>query len=71
VHALVSAESASSRPMPTFEKGESVKIIDGPFAGFTGIVDEIHTDLKTLKVLVTLFGRSTPIQLDFWQVEKG
>lgn len=60
-----------ARPAPTFEKGEYVNIIDGPFAGFTGIVDEIHTDLNTLKILLTLFGRSTPILLDFWRVEKG
>lgn len=64
-------ESFSLKRTPTFEISESVKIIDGPFAGFSGIVDEIHTDSKTLKILVTLFGRSTPILLDFWQVEKG
>jgi transcriptional antiterminator NusG len=59
------SESVSSRPAPTFEKGEHVKIIEGPFAGFTGIVDEVHTDLNTLKIFVTLFGRSTPIRSTF------
>jgi len=68
--ALLMSQFASSRPRRTFEKGETVKIIDGPFAGFTGIVAEIQTDQNILIVLVTLFGRSTPIALDFWQVEK-
>ena len=54
----------------TFEKGETVKIIDGPFASFTGSVDEVNTDRNTLKVMVTIFGRSTPVELDFLQVEK-
>ena len=54
----------------SFEKSEAVKIIDGPFASFTGIVDEVNTDRNTLKVMVTIFGRSTPVELDFLQVEK-
>ena len=60
------------RPKPklSFEKGETVKIIDGPFASFTGIVDDVNTDRNTLKVMVTIFGRSTPVELDFLQVEK-
>ena len=47
-----------------------VKIIDGPFASFTGVVDDVNTDRNTLKVMVTIFGRSTPVELDFLQVEK-
>ena len=64
--------TAADKPKPklTFEKGEAVKIIDGPFATFTGIVDEVNTDRSTLKVMVTIFGRSTPVELDFLQVEK-
>src|SRR6185369_2177823 len=53
-----------------YEKGESVKIIDGPFATFNGVVDEVNTDRNTLKVMVTIFGRPTPVELDFLQVEK-
>ena len=49
---------------------ETVKIVDGPFSNFTGIVDEINADRNTLKVMVTIFGRSTPVELDFLQVEK-
>src|SRR5580658_10028558 len=58
------------RPKMTFEKNESVKIIDGPFANFSGKIDEINSDRNTLRVLVTIFGRATPVELDFLQVEK-
>ncbi len=53
-----------------FEKNESVRITEGPFATFTGNVDEINEDKETLKVMVTIFGRSTPVELGFGQVEK-
>ena len=53
-----------------FEKGEKVRIIDGPFANFEGDVEEIHEERSTIKVMVTVFGRSTPVELDFIQVEK-
>jgi transcriptional antiterminator NusG len=54
----------------TFKKGENVKIIDGPFTEFLGIVDEVMPERNKLKVLVTFFGRETPVELDFLQVEK-
>jgi len=53
-----------------FDKHETVKITDGPFATFTGVVDEINDDRETLKVMVTIFGRQTPVELEFSQVEK-
>jgi len=53
-----------------FEKNESVRISEGPFATFTGVVDEVNEDRENLKVMVTIFGRSTPVELEFGQVEK-
>lgn len=63
---------AQEKPKPKFlfEAGEKVKIIDGPFANFIGSVDEINEDKGTLKVMVTIFGRSTPVELGFHEVEK-
>ena len=53
-----------------FEKNEQVKITEGPFANFTGVVDDVNEDRETLKVMVTIFGRATPVELEFGQVEK-
>ena len=58
------------KPKYTFDRGESVRIIDGPFSNFQGVVEEVNLDRNTLKVMVTIFGRSTPVELDFLQVEK-
>jgi transcriptional antiterminator NusG len=65
--------SSAERPRPkmTFEKSESVRIIDGPFTNFQGKVDEVNMERNTLRVLVTIFGRATPVELDFLQVEKA
>jgi transcription termination/antitermination protein NusG len=64
--------TSAERPRPklTFEKNEMVRIIDGPFTNFSGKVDEVNSDRNTLRVLVTIFGRATPVELDFLQVEK-
>ena len=53
-----------------FEKNEQVRITDGPFANFNGVVDEINEDRETMKIMVTIFGRSTPVELEFGKVEK-
>jgi transcription termination/antitermination protein NusG len=64
--------SSAERPRPkmTFERNETVKIVDGPFTNFSGKVDEVNIERNTLRVMVTIFGRSTPVELDFLQVEK-
>ena len=64
--------SSAERPRPkmTFEKNDSVRIVDGPFANFEGKVDEVNTERGTLRVMVTIFGRGTPVELEFLQVEK-
>jgi transcription termination/antitermination protein NusG len=58
------------RPAMTFEKNETVRIVDGPFTNFSGKIDDVNTERNTLRVLVTIFGRATPVELDFLQVEK-
>ena len=65
--------SSAERPRPkmTFEKNDSVRIVDGPFANFSGKVDEVNPERGTLRVMVTIFGRATPVELEFLQVEKG
>jgi len=64
--------SSAERPRPktTFEKNDSVRIVEGPFANFSGKVDEVNTERGTLRVMVTIFGRATPVELEFLQVEK-
>ena len=63
------AESDEELNIPFFV-GESVKVIDGPFNSFTGIIEEVNEEKKKLKVMVKIFGRKTPLELSFMQVEK-
>jgi transcriptional antiterminator NusG len=65
-------EEGTLKPKPkvTFEKGETVRVTDGPFANFSGLIDEVKAEKGKVQVLVTIFGRTTPIELDFNQVEK-
>ena len=66
------AESEDTeKPKVNFEVGETVKITDGPFLSFAGVIEEIEPERGKLKVTVNIFGRNTPVELEYWQVEKG
>ena len=69
---LFRSESTANKPSMKvkFDKGEQVRINEGPFANFTGAVDDINEDKQTLKVMVSIFGRSTPVEIEFSKVDK-
>ena len=59
------------KPKVDFEVGETIKINDGPFLNFSGVIEEVEPERGKLKVTVNIFGRNTPVELEYWQVEKS
>jgi len=66
----IKGESARPKPKFSFEKGESVRVIDGPFLNFNGVVEDVNHDKGKVKVMVSIFGRATPVELEFPQIER-
>ena len=69
---LKQAKDAKEKPTPkvVFDKGESVRVNDGPFTNFNGTVEEANLAKGKVKVMISIFGRATPVELEVWQVEK-
>jgi len=69
--AMMEQRQEQPRPKFKFERGDEVRVIDGPFSGFNGVVEDVNYDKGKLRVSVSIFGRQTPVELDFVQVSKG
>lgn len=71
IRAQIAASEETEKPKVTFDVGETVKINNGPFLNFSGVIEEVDPERGRLKVTVNIFGRNTPVELEYWQVEKG
>lgn len=71
IKSQISASEEHEKPKVSFDIGETVKINNGPFLNFSGVIEEVEPDRGKLKVTVNIFGRNTPVELEYWQVEKG
>ena len=68
---LEAEKEEKAKPKVMFENGERVKVVEGPFTNFLGTVDEVYLEKGRLKVMINIFERMTPVELEFWQVEKS
>ncbi len=71
IKAQISASEETEKPKVNFDVGETIKINNGPFLNFSGVIEEIDPERGKLKVTVNIFGRNTPVELEYWQVEKA
>ena len=71
IKAQMSESEDTEKPKVHFDVGETIKINDGPFLNFSGVIEEIEPERGKLKVTVNIFGRNTPVELEYWQVEKA
>jgi transcriptional antiterminator NusG len=71
IKAQISEAEETERPKVSFAVGETIKINNGPFLNFSGVIEEIEPDRGKLKVTVNIFGRNTPVELEYWQVDKA
>jgi transcriptional antiterminator NusG len=67
---MTNLESSKETPKVSWNKGDAIRVVEGPFSDFTGKIEEVNADREKLKVLINIFGRDTPVELDFNQVEK-
>jgi transcriptional antiterminator NusG len=71
IHSAMTEGKSKPKPKVVFEQGDNVRVIEGPFANFSATIEEVKPDKQKVKVLVSIFGRATPVELDFAQVEKA
>jgi transcriptional antiterminator NusG len=71
IKAKLALGTTATKPKMEFEKGEAIQVVEGPFANFNGVVDEVRPEKGKLRVMVSIFGRATPVELDFMQVKKS
>lgn len=71
IHTAMTEGQSKPKPKVVFEQGDTVRVIDGPFSNFSATVEEVKPDKQKVRVLVSIFGRATPVELDFTQVEKA
>ena len=67
---MTNLETSKEAPKVSWSKGDAIRVVEGPFSDFSGRIEEVNTEREKLKVLINIFGRDTPVELDFQQVER-